>query len=88
MPLEINESRIRVKRVHLKIFYLVGGKNILRQLMVVATAYLLISLNKNENSVLAPMAFHWPGCPVAPYPVLERVSNSVPVVGGVSLGSH
>ena len=89
LPLEISESRIRVKRVHLKIFFLsCRGKNILRQLMVVATAYLLISLNKNENSVLAPMVFHWPGCPVAPYPVLERVSNSVPVVGGVSLGSH
>ena len=45
--------------------------------MEVATAYLLISLNKNKNSLLAPMVFHWPGCPVAPYPVLERVSNTV-----------
>lgn len=65
-----------MKRVHLKIFIL-SGKDTLRLLMVVATAYLLISRNKDENSVLAPMVLHWPGCPVAPYPVLERVSNAV-----------
>lgn len=52
--------------------------HLIRQLiMVVATACLLISLNKNKNSLLAPIVFHWPWIPVAPYPVLERVSNTV-----------
>lgn len=45
--------------------------------MVVATAYLRISLNEKETYVLVPMAFHCPGCPIAPYPFPEWVRSTV-----------